>query len=276
MMTAMPDNSETFTHQKRLWEEGNWEALIPLTRDAVAAARRVQDQMKEADGLLELTLLLVFTGRCQAAAEVARQELKVRRQLGDPSWTAAALSSLGMALEEAGMVKPALLRYRQALFAFRQLGETIEVCNQLATIGHLLHVQGHCKGALKAFEEALPLASDVQHFWDRATILNALADTHKALRNLPAASRCLFESAQELHRLGKESTEVLFGIARLHLGMDQTWEAQELIRIGTDQLRDSGRLDEAKAVEERFGVPALGRATKRFRLATPVLKAHRC
>lgn len=245
MLTDQPEVRED--HIRTLWEEGQWEALIPLTWMRHNAAQQARDNLAQAESLCELTLLLMVSGRSADAVAVSRQEVAVRRILGDPSLIATALSSLANALENAGHWKAALIRYRQSLAIWVSLAELEEIGDTWTEIGLMLLDRGRYRGALRAFQSTLDLASEEK----RGFVLDNMAKVHKASGDLPAALARKFQSVQAIYQQGGEWVEGQVELAYLYLEGQKSWEGREMVRDAVEVLRSTGRLDQAQSLQEQ-------------------------
>jgi tetratricopeptide (TPR) repeat protein/transcriptional regulator with XRE-family HTH domain len=273
--TALPTAMSGF-----LAARGHWDQSAALHRGALAAARRADDRLGEADGLAELGFLDVLTGDYAAAAVRLAEAIVIYRDLGDRPGHAHALIELGFLNVLTGDDYPAAAAsYQQALALARSVGDGLAEATALNHLGLVQQLTGDYAAATASQQRALELFRDLGSLFGWAYTLNDLGVVQQLSGDYPAATASQ-EQALELFRdlgirLGQAQTLNDLGVVRQETGDYPAAEARHQQALAL--FRDLGnRLGEAEALnrlaELATRTSATGQARRRHSQALAIAR----
>ena len=236
--------------------DGPWTDAITLHAAAVRAARKLGDQLGQANALKDLGSMQQLTCDYQGATRALREALDIYRDLGDQLGQADALSNLGLVCWLACDYPGAARALEQALIICRDLGNLQGQANALLDLGATRIVTGDTTGAVQAIEQALDLYRDLG---DRESEAQALLD--------------LGDARRETGEYG-EATQFVAAALDISLDLDdrrgQAWShiyLGRLRRLTGDYAGGTQATDQALAIFQDLGDPR-GRANALVCLGT--------
>ena len=166
---------------------------------ALGLYRDLGDQLGQANALTSLGAVRLATGDYPAAVQPLEQALGLYRDLGDQLGQATALNDLGIVRLTAGDFPAAVQDQEQALGLYRDLGDQLGQANALIELGAVGRIAGDYPAAAEALEQALGLYRDLGDRRGQANALNHLGAVRSATRDYPAAAETL-EQALGIYR----------------------------------------------------------------------------
>jgi tetratricopeptide (TPR) repeat protein len=230
---------------------GHWDQSAALHQGALAAARRADDRLGEADVLVQLGALQRETGDYPAAAASLDQAMAIYGDLDDQPGHAHALIDLGFLEVLTGDYPAAAATHQQALALARRASDPLTETAALNHLGLVQHLTGDYPAAAASHQQALMLFGDLGNRLGQAEALNRLGE----LATRTSAAR----HARERH------TQAL-AIAR-DLGAAPE-EARALEGLGQSHLQDgdpgqaAAHLRQALTIYQRIGALAARRIQK--------------
>ncbi len=270
---------------------GHWDQSAALHQGALAAARRADDRLGEADALAELGFVQLEMGDYPAAAASLAQATAIYGDLGDRPGHAHALIELGFLDVLTGDYPAAAACYQQALALARGASDRLAEAAALNHLGLVQHLTGDYPAAAASQQQALKLFRDLGNRLGQAYAVNDLGVVQQETGDYPAAAAsqqqalALFGDlgnrlgqAEALNRLGGLATRTsATGQARkrhtqaLAIARDLSAapeEARALEGLGQSHLQDgdpgqaAAHLRQALTIYQRIGAPAARRVQK--------------
>jgi tetratricopeptide (TPR) repeat protein/transcriptional regulator with XRE-family HTH domain len=270
---------------------GHWDQSAALHQGALAAARRADDRLGQADAHAGLGFVQREIGDYPAAAASLAQAMTTYADLGDRPGHAHVLIELGFLGVVTGDYRAAAASYQQALALARSATDRLGEAAALNHLGLVQHLTGNYLAAAVSQQQALALFRDLGDLLGRARTLNDLGVVQHETGDYPAAAAshqqalALFRDlgnrlgqAEALDRLGELATRTsATGQARechaqaLAIARDLSAapeEARALEGLGRSHLQDgdpgqaAAHLRQALTIYQRIGAPAAGRVQK--------------
>jgi len=280
---------------------GHWDQSTALHQTALAAARRADDRLGEADTLAELGIVQRETGDYPAATASWARARALYGDAGDLPGQANVLNQLGFLHVLTGDYPAAAASHDQALALACRAGDRLTEAAALINLGVLQQLTGDYAAAAASHLQALALCCDLGNLQGQAYALNDLGLVQQETGDYPAAAAShqqalsLFADlgnrlgqAAALNRLGELATRTAntaqaredhaqaLAIAR-DIGAAPE-EARALEGLGQAHLRDGNpgeaatQLRQALTIYQRIGAPAAQRVQKTIqyhKLVTP-------
>ena len=155
-----------------------WIRWLEIT---LAAARRLQYQLGEANALGNLGIAYADLGETRRGIQFYEQQLAIVREIGDRRGEGNALGNLGRAYVDLGEIERAVLFYEQRLTIARELGDRRGEGNALGNLGLVYTDLGETSRAIQFFEQQLAI---VREIGDRRGEGNALGNLGIAYKKL--------------------------------------------------------------------------------------------
>jgi DNA-binding SARP family transcriptional activator/tetratricopeptide (TPR) repeat protein len=201
-----------------LKRDGFWAQASTHHAAALAAARRLGDQLGEANALSDLGEMRRLTGDPLAAAADLEEALGIYRDLGSRQGQANVLTDFGEIRWQAGDYPRAVGGLEEALSIYRDLGDQLGEATALTYLGNVRHVTGDYPDAVKVFEEALEI---YQGLGDQLGRANALTDfgVARQMRDDYVGAAGVLEEALGIYRdlsypLGEANALLYIGVVR--------------------------------------------------------------
>jgi DNA-binding SARP family transcriptional activator/tetratricopeptide (TPR) repeat protein len=210
-----------------LVRRGHWTEQVTLQRIALAAARRLGDQVGQTHTLRALAKMFVLLGRLDDAETCYRQAQSVYADLGDLTGQAHVFLGLVTVAEKRGDLTAALRLAQQAVDLYRDSGDQLGHANALNGVGWYHALLGDHDQAVAYCQRALRLLQDLGYREGEADTWDSLARAYRGLADYDQAAICC-QRAVDLYR---------------DLG-DRYGEADELASLG-DTHHAAGNLDQA-------------------------------
>jgi tetratricopeptide (TPR) repeat protein/transcriptional regulator with XRE-family HTH domain len=153
---------------------GHWDQSAVLHQGSLAAARRAEDRLGEADVLLQLGALQRETGDYPAAAASLAHATAIYGAVGDLPGHAHALIDLGFLEVLTGDYPAAAASHQQALTLARGVGDRLTEAAALNHLGLVQHLTGDYPAAAASQQQALTLSRDLGNLYGQAYALNDL------------------------------------------------------------------------------------------------------
>ena len=230
---------------------GHWDQSAALHQSALAAARRADDRLGEADALAELGFVQLEMGDYPAAAASLAQATAIYGDLGDRPGHAHALIELGFLDVLTGDYPAAAASYQQALALARGASDRLAEAAALNHLGLVQHLTGDYPAAAASQQQALALFGDLANRLGQAEALNRLGE--------------LATRTSATGQARKRHTQAL-AIARDLSAAPE--EARALEGLGQSHLQDgdpgqaAAHLRQALTIYQRIGAPAARRVQK--------------
>ncbi len=161
--------------------------------------RDLDDQLGQAGTLVELGSVRAMTGDLPDAIRDQEAALGLFRDLDDQRGLAAVLAQLGMVRAMTGDHASAIRDLDTSLHLFRDLDDRGGQAGALRQLGTVRHVTGDHAGAAQDLEAALQLFRDLDDRRGQAHALNMLGDVRRTTGDLPGSARDQ-EAALDLFR----------------------------------------------------------------------------
>ncbi|HXS64672.1 MAG TPA: tetratricopeptide repeat protein [Streptosporangiaceae bacterium] len=251
--TGQPDRVVAITAglAALLWRDGPWAEAIVCHSAAVEAARRVSDQLGEANARTELGIVLRLTGDQTGAAGALDEALEIYRRIGERLGAANALNEIAVVRFMTGDRQDAAVLLDEALGSYRNLGDRLGEANALTDLGTVLRLTGKYGEAAAALEEALEICRSLANKLGEAHALLYLGVVREIRGDYRGAAE-VFEDALRLYRglgnrFGEANTLTDLGIVQRLTGDHEA--AIAALTQALSGYRDLGnRLGEANAL----------------------------
>ena len=167
---------------------GHWDQSAALHQGALAAARRADDRLGEADALAELGSLEVLSGDYPGAAASLAQAMAIYGDLDDRPAHAHALIELGFLEVLTGDYPAAATSYRQALALARSASDRLAEAAALNHLGLVQQLTGDYPASTASQQQALALFRDLGNLYGWAYALNDLGVVQQETGDYRAAT----------------------------------------------------------------------------------------
>lgn len=219
--------------QRFLAMRGHWHDESDVLGAALAAARRLGDERKQAFAHLHLGGTHVRFGRhAEAGADLAAA-LALYRASEDVVGQAYAHRQFAWLLDRQGAVADALTHAEQALELFRAAGHQAGQATALNAVGWFHTLLGKHESAIEHCRQALDLQTELGDFMGAAQSRHSIGHAHQQLGDHVRAIACYEQALELVHRNG-----------------NLVIEARMLIDLA-NLRRDLGDLDAARAGWQR-------------------------
>lgn len=138
------------------WRVGNWSAARQLTEEAIAGARKSDNQIKLCIVLLNYTLLLLRQGDVDAAEVVAQEALDIAKGRGLQELCGYAYTNLGQVFLAQAQYSAADTAFKHALSIRQELDQTFLLLETRAGLAQLALAQAKPEMAVEHVEKILP------------------------------------------------------------------------------------------------------------------------
>jgi tetratricopeptide (TPR) repeat protein/transcriptional regulator with XRE-family HTH domain len=180
--TALPGAMSGF-----LAARGHWDQSAALHDGALAAARRADDRLGQADAHAGLGFVQRETGDYTAAAASLARAMRMYADLGDTPGHAHALTELGFLEVLTGDYRAAAASYQQALALARGAADRLGEAAALNHLGLVQHLTGDNLAAASQ-QQALALFRDLGNLHGQAYALNDLGSVQHETGDHAAAA----------------------------------------------------------------------------------------
>jgi DNA-binding SARP family transcriptional activator/tetratricopeptide (TPR) repeat protein len=171
--------------------QGYYDEYCSVTGYAVAAARKLDDQLLLCVSLTNLAVGVWKTGDFAKASVALEEALDLARQAGDERMEAAALGRLGLVRWSLGQCGEALTSYYAALDLHRQHGSDREAAETLGNVCDVLRLLGRTGEAVAAGSAAVDIARSIGDQASEASALTEVAYAYLDLDDQEAAMKCI-------------------------------------------------------------------------------------
>ena len=185
-----------------VWVQGERQLAEHLAREAVALARRSEDDAMVATALRLLVQVELSQGERKAAREFAEESVRLARKQGDHWNLASSLSVLGTVLQTQGDYLQAEQIYQESLRGFEETGDHWEQTGPLRNLGHLAWMQGEYELATRFYTRSIVLCQGMRGTWFLTRSLEGLARVVCAQGDFPRAATLLAAAEKQRTALG--------------------------------------------------------------------------
>ena len=187
---------------------GHWRDYAATQRTALAAARRLADDVAQAHAHHHLSQAHVALGSYQEAHRHLGQALALHRKLADHAGEAHAHLDISTVLAEQGHHRDAVRHDRQGLELYREAGDRHGQARALNSLGwDLAHLNGQRQQAVSCCQEAVQVLGELGDRYGQAAAYHSLGYTHQRLGNYAEAAASyqhtleLLDEADDAYRL---------------------------------------------------------------------------
>jgi DNA-binding SARP family transcriptional activator/tetratricopeptide (TPR) repeat protein len=232
---------------------GHWHDESEVLSAALAAARRLADERKQAFAHLHLGGTHVWFGRYDEAGAHLQAALKLYTAVVDVVGQGYVHRQFAWMLDRQGTVAEALAHAEQALDLFRAAEHRTGQAASLNAVGWFRTLLGEHSVAIDYCQQAIDLQTQLGDHMGAAQSWHSLGYAHKQLGDHAKAITCYETAVDLLHRNGYLVTEarVIIELANLHRDLGDLTSA----RSGWQQAHDIlSHLDhpDAEAVRTRL------------------------
>src|SRR5262245_4420611 len=171
-----------------LTARGHWDQSAALHQTALAAARRADDRLGEAETLAELGALQRESGDYPAAAASLARAIALYEKAGDLPGQAYALQRLGLVQVLTGDYPAAAASLQRSLALARSARDHPAEASTLIGLGLLQQQTGDYPAAAASLQRALALCRDLGDPYGQAYALNCLGVVQQETADYPAAA----------------------------------------------------------------------------------------
>jgi DNA-binding SARP family transcriptional activator/tetratricopeptide (TPR) repeat protein len=216
--------------------QGHWHDELDMLSTALAAARRLGDERKQAFAHCQLGRTYIWFGRYADADSDLRAALELYWAVDDVVGQAYVHYAFAWLLERQTSVANALEHAEQALDLFRGVEHQAGQAKALNAIGWFHTLLGEHKVALGYCQEAIDLQENLGDRFGLAMTWHSIGHVHKELGDNTQAIACHETAADLFHQGGNAVTEarVLIDLADLQHGSGDAASA----RAGWQRARD--------------------------------------
>ncbi len=207
---------------------------------ALAEARQLRDERREAISLQNLGVVYLDTGRLEEALEVLEKALERWNRLGDAAQEAMIYGNLGVLRHDQGRLEEARPLYERAFEVAAAAGDKANQARQLGNLAALAHDQGDLPRARELYSRSLALARDLQNPSMEAVTLGNMAQLAQEEGEFQE-SLALYQNALDAHRsLGNRRVEghTLSNLAHLERLEGRAEAARAHYLLALEILRD--------------------------------------
>jgi DNA-binding SARP family transcriptional activator len=208
--------------------QGHWHDESDALTAALAAARRLGDERKQAFAHLHLGGTRVWFGEYGEARVDIQAALDLYGSAGDMVGQAYAHHQLAWLLDRQGAVTEALVHAKQALDLFRAAEHRAGQAKALNAVGWFHTLLGEHAVAIEYCEQALDLQKLLDDHLGAAMTRHSIGHAHKELGNHAEAIACYEAAAELVHRTGYLMTEawMLIELASIRHGLGDVESAR--------------------------------------------------
>ncbi|HEV8559923.1 MAG TPA: BTAD domain-containing putative transcriptional regulator [Actinophytocola sp.] len=208
--------------------QGHWHDESDALTAALAAARRLDDERKQAFAHLHLGGTRVWFGEYGEARVDIQAALDLYGSAGDMVGQAYAHHQLAWLLDRQGAVTEALVHAKQALDLFRAAEHRAGQAKALNAVGWFHTLLGEHAVAIEYCEQALDLQKLLDDHLGAAMTRHSIGHAHKELGNHAEAIACYEAAAELVHRTGYLMTEawMLIELASIRHGLGDVESAR--------------------------------------------------
>src|SRR5215472_3790392 len=236
--------------------QGAWEDQAVTQRAALAAAKRLNDPVDQANAHQNLARSCAQLGRPEDALGNLDRALALRRQAGDVAGQALVHNNLAIVCGQQGRHREALSHSEQALDLYRAAGNRRGQARALNNIGWYQGHLGRYQEALAACAQALAVHQDLDDRQGQAGAWDSLGYVRRNLGQSADAIACYQQSLAIYTKLGDRSYEAdtLTHLAEAHLAAG---DPQAAIQAWQQALTILADLDPAAAAHVHASLVAL-------------------
>jgi DNA-binding SARP family transcriptional activator/tetratricopeptide (TPR) repeat protein len=203
--------------QRFLTRRGHWHDESEMLTAALAAARRLGDERKQAFAHLHLGVTHARFGRHAEAGGDFQAALTLYRASDHVVGQAYAHRQFAWLLDRQGAVEEALPHAEQALELFRAAGHRVGQATALNAVGWFHTLLGEHTTAIEYCQQALDLQTLLGDQMGATQSWHSIGHAHRQLGDLPRAVACYEKALELVHRRGNRVVEarVLIDLANL-------------------------------------------------------------
>lgn len=232
--------------------QGHWHDELDSLSTALAAARRLGDENKQAFAYCYLGNTYVWLGRYDEAHHHLRLALNLYEATHDTIGQAYVHHAFAWLLDKKGNVATAVTHAERALALFRAAEHRAGEARELNAVGWFQALLGEYAIAVKYCQEALQLQQQLGDTINAAPTWDSLGYAHDKLGDRARAITC-YENALDLYRRTGYRIHVadtLVRIADIHHDMGDLAAAREAWRQAHGLLEELGHPDAAGVLEK--------------------------
>jgi DNA-binding SARP family transcriptional activator/tetratricopeptide (TPR) repeat protein len=216
--------------------QGHWHDELDVLSTALAAARRLGDERKQAFAHCHLGRTHIWFGRYADAAGHLQSALDLYRTVDDFVGQAYAHHSFAWLFDRQKAVTDALVHAELALDLFHRAGHEVGQAKALNAVGWFNSLLGKHTAAIEYCRQALRLQEHLTDHVGAAQTWHSLGYIHKQLADDAKAIVCYKTAAELFRRYGSPISEarVLIELADVHDGLGD----QESAHAGWQRARD--------------------------------------
>ena len=193
-----------------LRSKGHWDQARSLHHTALELARRVGDELAEADALTDLGTVQQATAEYTAAITSLTQAIRLHRNLDNRLGEANALNRLGVVEYLTTDYPAATASLKRALELYQSLGDHLGEANALTDLGVVQYLTGYYPAAITSRTRALELYRGLGYQLGEASALTDLGVVQRVIGDYPAAtanhSRALVLYRELGYHIGEANT----------------------------------------------------------------------
>jgi tetratricopeptide (TPR) repeat protein/transcriptional regulator with XRE-family HTH domain len=185
-----------------LISRGHWDQGAALQQSVLAAARKTDDRLAEADALASLGGWQRDIGNYGAAAASLDEAMAIYQGFGDETGQANALNDMGFQAILTGDYPSAATSYREALALARTAGDVVTEAFSLQQLGLVQQLVGDYAASAASLQGALALFRDVGLPFGQAGALNCLSVVQQETGDYSSAAASQHEALAIYRELG--------------------------------------------------------------------------
>ncbi len=212
---------------KQHFRQAEFKQAIALYQQALSVASQDKNSDAQLEALLYLLDMDLANGQYPSAEAKIQQALKLAQQVGNRAREAEVLAGLSAFHRLQGDYSQALDNARKAVEIARQVGDRRVEARSRLMLGIALYFQPDYPKALEALQQAINLAQADQNQDQVASVLNWVALTHAALKDVQLAEKTIQQQQQLSQNIGFRLAEYygLWVIASIQQGNQQLQQA---------------------------------------------------
>jgi tetratricopeptide (TPR) repeat protein/transcriptional regulator with XRE-family HTH domain len=236
-----------------LARRGHWRELDAAHRGALAAARRVGDEVAEARAHGGIARAAARTGSLDHAHLHLRHSMEIYERLGHGAGLARTHRALGNVLELQGRTREALDYAYRAMELYREIGDRAGVASGFSQVGWYQTLLGDHEEAVASCERALAAYEGLNDIDAEAGAWDSLGHAHHHLGHHAEAVACFQKAISQFREVGDRyyETDVLTHLGDSHQAAGDPAAAREAWRQALEILEDLDHPD-AEAVRARL------------------------
>jgi tetratricopeptide (TPR) repeat protein len=222
----------TWTLAPFFYRRGRWHECISIQRQALDAAKRLNDPVGLGHAHYELGRGLVLTGDFAEAEPHLSTALDIFGRLGDRANEATVHQGFGALFETQGRYEQSLVHAREAMRVVEEIGPPSTLAGLQNSVGWLYAHLGQYEQALVYCERSLEFQREIGYRGGEADTLDSLGYTYSRMNNHQQAADCYQQAVDIYHEIGdryhQAGSYISLGDAQLHAGelaaARESWE----------------------------------------------------